>query len=201
MLLDVGANSGQFGKSIRNQGYRGDIISFEPIPEEIEKLKRRSAKDTRWTVEPVALGDHSGHLQLYVSELSVFSSFLTSTSVAAEFDDRSRTVRQVTVPVRTLDEYLPRVIGIPTFLKIDTQGFEQNILSGGKELLSHVAGVQLELPIVHIYDGVWNIEQALASMRDLGFVVAQISYVNMMHNDPTSVLEMDCVFRRASESA
>jgi len=197
LVIDVGANCGQFGMDIRRQGYRGKIISFEPNPEEFIRLQQRVSKDRLWMVEPFALGNVAGELELNISESSVFSSIRHPNVKAIEFDSRSKVIRQVTVSVKTLDDYLPEILGVSTFLKIDTQGFEENILRGGKNLLNDVQGVQLELPIVHIYDDVWNMEQALAFMREAGFLPAQISTVNVMRNDPTSLLEIDCVFRRA----
>ena len=65
-FLDVGANIGQFGREARAAGYKGPIVSFEPIPEACEQLHRTAAKAGVWIIRPHALGDTDGSLKLNV---------------------------------------------------------------------------------------------------------------------------------------
>jgi hypothetical protein len=47
------------------------------------------------------------------------------------------------------------------------------VLDGATETLKRCVGVQLELPIGHLYEGVWSFREALDYMDGLGFVLAQ----------------------------
>ncbi len=82
------------------------------------------------------------------------------------------------------------------FLKIDTQGYERPILDGAREVLSQVVGVQLELPLVHLYENTWSLGDALVYMGDAGFVLAQLTPVNCLREGPVSAIEINGVFRR-----
>src|SRR5690348_3558751 len=55
-VVDVGARHGDFAYLVRLFGFRGRIVSFEPISENFETLTRRAATDPAWTVRQLALG-------------------------------------------------------------------------------------------------------------------------------------------------
>ena len=196
LVLDVGANVGQFGLKIRKAGYRGEIISFEPIPDAANQLRQVASRHMPWTVEQVGLGASESELDLNVSESSVFSSFLPQTEFARDFDRSSAVAYVIKAQVRRLDHYLPRVTGKKVFLKIDAQGFEAQVLSGAGACLQSVEGILLELPIEHLYKDMWLLEEAVAQLRSLGFVISQLRPVNTLPDDRASIVELDCVFRR-----
>src|SRR5579864_1371671 len=75
-VIDVGANQGQFGTLLRRIGYRGWIISFEPVRASYEALDALAAKEKLWRVFPYALGAENERRQINVTDESVFSSFL-----------------------------------------------------------------------------------------------------------------------------
>ena len=82
------------------------------------------------------------------------------------------------------------------FLKIDTQGYERQVLLGAPECLLNVLGVQMELPIMHLYEGAWKFHEAVAYMSDRGFEISNIVPVNYDQTDTVSLVEVDCIFRR-----
>src|SRR6266511_3295949 len=75
-VIDVGANVGQYGRRLRDAGYRGQILSFEPIPDAFHALESQAVADPRWTCEQVAVGAVDGEAMLHVSGNSVSSSLL-----------------------------------------------------------------------------------------------------------------------------
>jgi len=196
VVFDVGANEGQFGLSLRERGYRGQIVSFEPIHAAFEILQGRAAQDEGWQAHPVALGDAPGTAVINVAALSVFSSILSHRNAATAFDPRAAPTRTEEISVSTLDQFAPAFAGRSCFLKVDTQGYERQVLLGAKETLAQLQGVQMELPLVHLYSEVWGLGEAIRFMADRGFVVAQMHPVNFHHADPVSWVEADCVFRR-----
>ena len=80
-------------------------------------------------------------------------------------------------------------------LKIDTQGYEKQVLQGGRQTLSRMKGVLMELPIIQLYEGNWQFHEALEFMASAGIVPAQIHPVNYHSKDRVSVVEVDCLFR------
>lgn len=198
-VIDVGANEGQFGLWLRARGYAGRIVSFEPTSEAFEILKVRAARDANWQVHQLALGAESGHATINVSSYSEFNSLQEITSAATWFDPRSAAVRQEQISVSRFDDLL--LEDLPhTLLKIDTQGFEKQVLAGATQSLSSLCAIQLELPIVHFYKDTWQISAALEFMRERGFVLSQIEPVNFSSRDPVSLVEVDALFRRFDET-
>ena len=197
LVLDVGANVGQFAIGIRAKGYSGDIISFEPIASEFRELKERAKGDRRWDVRNLALGEKSGCATINVSERTVFSSFLPQTSTARYADESAAVTRVEEVDVARLDEIFDPFRQRNVFLKIDTQGYERPVLEGAARILTHLKGIQLELPIVHLYQRTWHLDEAIGYMRERRFFLSQITPVGFHWEDRASLLEVDCVFRRA----
>jgi FkbM family methyltransferase len=198
LVLDVGANDGGYGSHLRRWGYTGRLLSFEPGADAFARLCARASGDPLWQALNIALGDRPGTAELNVSEFDVYSSLQPLSDYGEAFDRRTKVLRTETVKVETLDAACGRLPEHNLFLKIDTQGHEQKILEGGGHLLGRCCGVQLELPISHLYEGMWKFPAALGFMEEMGFVPAQISPVNCMSGDPASVVEFDVIFRRTN---
>lgn len=200
VVIDVGANIGQFGESLRNKGYRGRIVSFEPIESAYRTLSRRTAADGNWEAHHCGLGAASGEAIINVSRLSVFSSILTLTNVAIQLDTQKQTAveRTETIHLRTLDEVAVDLFG-KILLKIDTQGYEKHVIEGGKQTITRLKGILIELPIIHLYEGNWYFHEAMKFMDEAGFVPAQFHPVNYRPKDKVSLHEVDCLFRPRGE--
>jgi FkbM family methyltransferase len=196
LVLDVGANTGQFGQSLRHRGYAGRIISFEPVKEAFRELESAARGDDLWTTANLALGPSSGVMAINVSKNSQFSSFNDLRETATSFDPNAEFKASESVVVKTLDEAAPpRDLGSNVLLKIDTQGYERPVLEGAKETLKRVSGVLLELPIINIYKDNWRFHEAVAYMNESGFVLAQVHPVNIHNRARDSATEFDCLFR------
>lgn len=196
LVLDVGANVGQFASSLRGEGYRGRIMSFEPISQAFAALSAAAANDPAWQTHHFALGDAPGQSTIHVAASTVFSSILNTRDTASRFAEAAVT-REETIEVRRLDDVCPAITG-NTLLKIDTQGYERHVLDGAPRTLSKVKGVLMELPAVHLYEDTWELHEAMAYMAHAGFVPAQFHPVSY-HTDGVSLLEMDCLFRRRDD--
>ena len=83
IVFDVGANAGQFSKSLREAGYRGKIVCIEPLPDAHEKLRKRFVRDKEIIIHPrTALGDVRGTIKINVSRNSFSSSVLNLLNVS-----------------------------------------------------------------------------------------------------------------------
>lgn len=199
VVYDVGANTGQFAKELRFFGYRGRIISFEPIPSVFSELKKQMSQDFAWEGHCAALGAVRSKGTINVSKDTRFSSILNQTPYAQVFDPAAKVERVEEIEIIPFDDVFQNTSDIRAFLKIDTQGFEGQILNGAKRALNNLHGLQLELPIQHLYQGDWTLPTALTVMQELGFVPAQMHPTNYINSDRKCWTEIDCVFRRAYE--
>ena len=172
-VLDVGANEGQYGRSLREAGYRGRLVSFEPLGSAHAALQRTAAGDPQWQVHArCALGDHDGEIEIHVAGNSVSSSVLPMLEQHARAAPASRYVGHERVPVRRLDDIATPYLACArsVYLKIDTQGFEAAVLRGAPALLRQARAVQLELSLVPLYEGQELWQYFLTQMLAEGFV-------------------------------
>ena len=156
LVLDVGANIGQYAGYLREAGYEGRIVSFEPLSAAHEALTRRAAGDADWIVAPrMALGASPGEVEINVSGDSDMSSLLPMRGEILEVSPSSRTVARETVRLATLDQVFADYArdADRVLLKIDTQGYERQVLEGAGRVLPRLEGVQLELSLIPLYDG------------------------------------------------
>jgi len=195
LVVDAGANLGQFAGLIRSKGYRGRIWSFEPVSHVFDALAAKAARDPLWQVSKLALGSTAGRAEINVSANHTLSSFLPASAMLASYDANAATVPE-TVRVDTLDAILNGDPARSIFLKIDVQGFEKPVLEGAKETLARVHALYVELPVEHLYEGGWTFPEAIRYLDDLGFTPAQFRTVNALSNDRASAVEFDCLFRR-----
>jgi FkbM family methyltransferase len=172
-VLDIGANIGQYATALRASGYRGDIVSCEPLSDAFAHLQQRAARDRRWEVVRTAVGDAPGSTQINVSANSYSSSLLPMTHNHTDAAPGSEFVAAETVPVTTVVE-LVTARGIEparTLLKIDTQGYERQVLDGAGDLLPAFAAVSLELSFVPLYEGQQLFDELTQRLRDSGFTL------------------------------
>jgi FkbM family methyltransferase len=108
VVLDVGANRGQYVSYLREElGYRGAVVSFEPIATNVELLRKRAGQFGSWRVCDVALGREEGRARFNLMQADVFSSFLSPNhGVATEFSGMNTVERVEDVTVRRLDNVL-----------------------------------------------------------------------------------------------
>lgn len=199
VVLDVGARVGEFGLWARRNGYRGKIISFEPVSSNYEALARRASGDGRWDVYNWALGAEEGQFDINVTEDSMFSSFLRPNAYAEkEFGSGTRVSRTERVDVRRLDTVFEDVVAPlrnpRVFLKMDTQGWDLEVLAGADGCLSHIDAFQSEVSVQAIYERMPNLAASLAEFERRGFAISGLFPVNL--DSQMRVVEFDCVVVR-----
>jgi FkbM family methyltransferase len=195
-LVDVGANEGQYAHEVRDAGFTGTIVSCEPIEVVYRQLTRAAKGDPLWRCHRVALGETHGEATLRVARLSVFSSILAPGDELLALDPRARAVHLEQVPMLTLDEFVDQACdGRALGVKIDAQGAERQILSGGPRTLARAGYLELELSPRPLYDGEEAMEDILAWLHGLGFL---LSLVENVASDGKSgrAIQINAVFSR-----
>ena len=196
LVLDVGAATGSYALELRKHGYTGPIVSFEPLAAPYASLARAAAADPSWQAFPLALGAQPGEATINVAANSDSSSLLPMLDRHRQAATHAQYVGTEQITVSTLDAEWHRLPAASRpFLKIDTQGFEAQVLDGASTVLPHVVGVQLEVSFVPLYEGGMLYDQAFARMQTAGFVPMG---VDVAFKDPESsqLLQADVVFFR-----
>lgn len=132
-MFDIGANLGQTWEWFRNNEASAKIFCFEPVAETFEVLKNKTTKDKNCVTENIAFGNIAGEkmIKLFGSEHSALN------SLKEELMNNELNSKKEIIYIDTLDHYCSQK-GIPTidFLKIDTEGYEMNVLEGATKMLS-----------------------------------------------------------------
>jgi FkbM family methyltransferase len=198
VVLDVGANVGQYGASLRQGAYEGRIVSFEPLAAAHARLARRAQRDPLWTVHPrCAVGSAMGEVEINVAQNSVSSSIRPMLPAHYQAAPESQFVAAERVDLITLDSVFPRYRGASgnIWLKIDTQGFEKEVLDGAAVALPAIQAVQLELSLLPLYEGQSLWDYFLHRMEQEGYGVwALIPGFSDARTGRS--LQMDVVFAR-----
>lgn len=200
LVLDVGANFGQFAREVRQGGYEGRIVSFEPLSQAHDELQQSSESDLMWDAFPrCALGDHDGVVEINIAGNSQSSSILPMLESHLSAAPESAYQGKEIVPIRTLDAIAGQYIkdARAPFLKIDTQGFEWQVLDGARAALPHVKGILVELSLVPLYEGQHLWREVIARLEAEGFTLWAFMPV---FSDPVSgqTLQMDGIFYRTA---
>ena len=171
VIIDVGANIGQYGSEMRNIGYKGRIISFEPTSEAFEKLKKTSKNDSLWEIHHSSLGERDGKTSINISKNSVSSSLLDSLPELTESAPDASFVKKEEIDIKKLDSLFDslNVKNKNVYLKIDTQGYESLVLEGAKESLKNILGIQLEMALIPSYDGAITFQEMTTKLNGFGF--------------------------------
>ncbi len=202
-VLDVGAHVGQYGRFLRNIGYSGYIVSFEPIRANFAVLEQRSAKDEKWIARRLALGNDDRMVPINVAHITQFSSFLPRSGYSVnQFGELSGTSRTEIVAMQRLDSVFDECICLVkdprVFLKLDTQGYDLKILEGCGRRLQQVLALQSELSVKPLYEGMTQYLDAMSYMNDRGFELTGIFPV--LRDEDLRIVELDSVMIRTHGS-
>ena len=171
LLLDVGANEGQFVGWMRQRGYEGSIISFEPQSSAFSLCQKRWKNDANWHGVHAALGEETGEVEMHIAGNSVSSSILPMLDSHVNALPQSAIVDKEQVKIMQLDQQISELGNNAKFiyLKIDTQGYEIPVLKGCSDHLQKVAFIELELSLVELYDGQELLPEVLTQVQEMGF--------------------------------
>ena len=200
-VFDVGANVGQYAHFLRNEVcFDGLIVSIEPIAAHVENLRAASASDPLWVVEAVALGAATGRLPINVAKAGDLSSFLRpEKSDATGFAELSAAIGVEEVEVHIFDDLLNSVkkrhAVRSVYLKLDTQGFDLEVLRGIRDT-TPIRALQSEMSLVPIYERMPDYLTALRAFKDRGFVPSGMFPIN--HTPDGRLMEFDCVMVKSS---
>lgn len=198
VLLDVGANRGNYGWMVRNTGYENQIISFEPLLAEFNELKRISEKDNNWIVKNFALGNMDGKILFNIAGNSYSSSILEMNESHKLAAPHSVYVGHQEAEIKKLDSIFGELTGNKEkkiFLKLDVQGYENQVLYGAEKTISEISGIELEMSLIELYKGERLMTEMIKYLDSCGF---DLMTVEPEFTDPISsrLLQVNGIFFR-----
>ena len=171
LIIDVGANEGQFAQSMRKLGFTGRISSFEPLSDVFNIMSGKAEKDDLWQVFNLALGNADEEQEINVSKNRVSSSLLEMMPAHVKQEPESMVISKQKINVKRLDTVWNQISSGTgnVFLKLDVQGFEKFVLQGTESSLKHIKLIQLEMALVPLYKDELLLAEMLRYMEGLGF--------------------------------
>lgn len=193
-LLDVGANFGQFAQEVRQAGYAGDILSFEPLSAAHGQLSRNAASDGKWHVAPrMAIGDVPGKTEIHIAQGLASSSLLKVEERSTRADPISSQVTTEQVEIMRLDDAVGPEVQGPYAIKLDTQGFELHVLRGGERILSQTRVIVSELSLSPLYENGAEFVAVYSYLEQRGFrcIALTQGFSDLNRNE---MLQVDGIF-------
>lgn len=194
VVIDVGANEGQFASMLRRNGFRGQIYSFEPVSETYRRLAERAKGDKCWHLFQFALGDVKEQKAINLSVSSDLNSLLHASDIGKDWFPKIESTSQEVIQIDTLDSFLERE-KIPAsariFLKMDTQGYDMNVFAGAQNSLRRISAILSELSFIPLYESCPSFIDSFSIFESHGFKVSGLYPVSRAANQ--AIIEMDCV--------
>ncbi len=173
-VIDVGANIGQFGAEMRKIGYSSNIFSFEPLKGAFRELQEKAQNSPPWHVFNYGMGDKTGNFEINVSAASASSSLLPMLPRHLQAAPYTGFTGKETIKITTLDEIAPELnLGKyqNVLLKIDTQGFEKQVINGAVSLLKKIDSIMLEMSLTKLYEGEMDYLEMSQKLSEMGFTM------------------------------
>jgi FkbM family methyltransferase len=198
LVFDVGANTGQYVNTLRNDvEYAGRIVSFEPLSAAYDVIRAKAGHDPLWKTHHCALGDVAGPVEINIAGNSQSSSLLGMLPAHEASAPESRYIGKERIEVKRLDDIYDTLVegARNIYLKVDTQGFERNVIDGARGKLPLIGTIQLELSLVPLYAGEMLFPEMHAFMREAGYRLVALEPTFSDHASG-ELLQVDGIFRR-----
>lgn len=199
-LLDIGANVGRYVRIMRHAGYKNQVISFEPMNAAFEELAKHAKRDKNWIGYNYGLGDENTQTEINISNNSYSSSILNMQSTHLESAPNSKYVAKQAIELKKLDAIFPSICNPASniMMKIDTQGYEKNVLDGAEQTLKHIRIIQLEMSLVPLYENEMLYLDMILFLKAKGFELHSLE--NGFSNPTTGqLLQFDGIFVKSSD--
>ena len=195
LILDVGANTGQYAQTLRRIGYKGHIVSFEPVRALFEQLEKNASNDHKWHVYNYGLGDKNEEMTIHLSENTYSSSIREQTDHLEKTAPEAHYIGTEVIILKRLDDLLESLAqkGQTIFLKMDVQGYEKNVLEGAQTSLKEISGIQLEMSLTELYEGEALFQELLTYIEQRQFTLHSLEN-GFYSAESGKLLQVDGIF-------
>lgn len=196
VILDIGANTGQYGRKIRKTGYKGYIVSFEPVYSVYEQLKANTATDPRWQAIRTGVGNYDGIAEINIANNSYSSSILTMLERHIESVPGIEYTHTESISIQKIDTFIDKYNRFDNiYIKMDTQGYERQVWEGCLKSLNKIVGMQMELSLVPLYEGETLLQEMINLLRTYGY---KLKLIESGHKDYKTgeIIQVEAYFFR-----
>jgi len=159
VVYDIGAADGSWTRQALVYWPDAIYVCFEPLAERKKDLDAlQASRPEQILVKACGVGDVDGELPIGVTDFLWDSSFAYSGSSAR------------TVPVRRLDSLIEDGAPLPSFIKIDVQGFEKRVLDGGLRVMRNADLILMECQFFPFCDDMRTLDETIAYMSAHNFI-------------------------------
>ncbi len=199
-IIDIGASKGSFSAEFHGIFPDARIFAFEPLPDCFALVQKRMAGIAGFRAFNVALGDAAGSVTMHRSSYSGSSSLREMADLHKGTFPVTAGHRLVEVAVDTLDHALSgHEFAEPILVKIDVQGFEDKVITGGTGVLRRAKVVLVETSFYELYTGQPLFDGVYSALRDLGFEYHGSWAPELKSPVDGRLLQQDSVFVRRAD--
>ena len=196
-VFDVGANVGQFIQKIRNIGFNGKIYAFEPISINFEKLK--NLKDKNLECYKNGFGTKNENIEINITSGTDLSSILQPNKQGKDLlGDKIDIVSREIIQIKRFDSFFNPKKHLNNLLKIDTQGYDLNVLKGASSILKHINYILIETSFINIYKDSPDFYVVNKYLNDKNFYLTNI--YPLSKNKDGSIVECDCLYKNSEQN-
>jgi FkbM family methyltransferase len=197
MVVDIGANRGQFALAARRWASSAIIVCFEPLNAAAATFRDVFKQDPVTTLHQTAIGPQAGETNIHVAAADDSSSLLPISPLQERLFPGTQEIRTEIVKVARLSDYVqPEQIVPPAMLKLDVQGYELEALRGCEDLLGRFSYVYVECSFVELYTGQALVDDIMAWLRNRGWRLGGI--YNMTYDRDGRSIQADFLFEKSS---
>ena len=197
IVLDVGANIGTYGQQMRELGYKGEIISFEPLSSAYNKFKETIQGDNKWKAMNYAIGKSNINSIINISANSYSSSILDMLPSHLKSAPESKYIGKENIKIKTLDSIFDQICAkdMNIWLKIDTQGFEMQVIDGARNSLNYIDTIQIEMSLMPLYKDMVLFDKIYEILYQKGYRLVSIE-PGFSDKETGQLLQFDGIFHR-----
>ncbi len=182
LIIDGGANIGQWASLVNKEFSKTEIWSFEPTKKAFEVLKETSSVHNQyWKIFNLGLGDKSGEFLINIASNSAESSSLLSPGSNIDYLYPNLQFSETeSIKVILLDDLLSELSNRLIYLKLDVQGYESKVFAGARKVLQNTKVIEFESSFSPLYSGETAHHPLVAELMEYGFIPW---FVTLPHSD------------------
>ena len=193
-VIDIGANVGEFTWIFSKLFSGAEIFAFEPLPNCYRQLQERTKNRNNIHCYNVGLGNEDGSMEIHESDWHPASSFREMDSLHKMNYPHSSGSKDLTVNIKRLDDVLEGEKLVDNiFIKMDVQGFEDEVIKGGNKIFSKAKVIIVEVSFEQLYKGEPLFHGLYSLLEPLGFKFAG-NLKQSVNKKDGRFLQADCIF-------